>query len=517
MQYLAWFARVPRLKVFQRIISKTASLLRYAFTHPFNTLVFLSKLYLSLVFFLIFIVVVFGGVAHASPFLVSQGYQPQETPACITADGQTAQTVAEQNAYDAFANLQATADENVDYRNFAENSSNVTVSGTACTASYGYKYDIYRRAYDGASYYWAKDRTNYASASANGTMQTVLDCPGENGLAIVRHEDENGQVLCYEPAELASNDTCSATDEYGFTETFLMNSDAGETLCVEKDDGSRCTTVREGSIEGTSGDTSYFYNAQSDASGACYHLELGESPQLISDTGEQCQVINGVSFCLENATDVCTGNDCPVGCGSYTVSGQQYYGCFSLDTDGDGLPDYSDPDIDGDGIANENDLDADGDGVDDPTYTGDTGNGGGGSSTVNVDMSGTEQRLDGIGDTLDDIEENFTTDKTVNFGISDDFITKYGTPNDYETRNFGTVIEAAVTEMQNTALSQAVNDFFTVSFSGTCPVYSANVPYLNTTIVIDQFCSSVMTQVWPYISAVIILVFSVLAFRVAVL
>lgn len=59
--------------------------------------------------------------------------------------------------------------------------------------------------------------------------------------------------------------------------------------------------------------------------------------------------------------------------------------------------------------------------------------------------------------------------------------------------------------------------FFDMNISsGSCPVWSADVPMFGS-IVIDHLCHPVMNSVWPIIQAVIILIFSFAAFRVALL
>lgn len=128
--------------------------------------------------------------------------------------------------------------------------------------------------------------------------------------------------------------------------------------------------------------------------------------------------------------------------------------------------------------------------------------------------------VDAINAQTDRLEEALTyqgTTPTNNFGMNENLANAIGEPNDWQTRNFGTVIEAAVTEMQSAPVYVALDGFFDVSFGGSCPTYSASVDFLNTTLVFDQWCSSVMDQIWPWVSSVIILVFSYFAFREAIL
>ncbi|MEE2023610.1 hypothetical protein [Alkalimonas mucilaginosa] len=139
-------------------------------------------------------------------------------------------------------------------------------------------------------------------------------------------------------------------------------------------------------------------------------------------------------------------------------------------------------------------------------------------------MAGT---LDGIADSLSgdpdgDCEGDDCDDETTDPGIdySTDALSEFtGEPNDWEERNFGTVMKAAVDRMQEAPVFESVSTFFDVSFGGDCPIWQASVPMMGATfdINIDQLCSPTMNSLWPIIRAIIILGFSVLAFRVAIL
>lgn len=90
-----------------------------------------------------------------------------------------------------------------------------------------------------------------------------------------------------------------------------------------------------------------------------------------------------------------------------------------------------------------------------------------------------------------------------------------GEKNDWSTRNFGTVIKGAGDSIMQQPVFGSVGRFFTASFSGSCPSWSVNV--WGFSIVIDQLCSETFQQILPAIRAVILLIFSFFAFRVAFL
>jgi hypothetical protein len=78
-------------------------------------------------------------------------------------------------------------------------------------------------------------------------------------------------------------------------------------------------------------------------------------------------------------------------------------------------------------------------------------------------------------------------------------------------------MENAVNKMKETPLFESVSTFFDVSLSGSCPSYSADIPFMGTSITLDHWCRPIMSDIWPMISAIIMLGFTFLAFRVAVL
>jgi hypothetical protein len=106
---------------------------------------------------------------------------------------------------------------------------------------------------------------------------------------------------------------------------------------------------------------------------------------------------------------------------------------------------------------------------------------------------------------------------SVGFTNSEGLTAALGTANDYEVKNYGTVIESAVNEMKESPVFVAVDGFFEVSFNGSCPTYSANVDFMNTSVTMDHWCRPIMNDIWPIIQAIIMFGFSFMAFRVAIL
>ena len=209
-------------------------------------------------------------------------------------------------------------------------------------------------------------------------------------------------IMCWDPNDLASRDTCPTGADYNILPVGNNNASL-DYVCQELSDGSSCKYIPDGTGE-------FFEN---DPEGTqCYsgsgELYIDDFADPIGDTGECSDIGNNVIACKENPENVCTNGQCHTGCGTMALDGSDpVFVCFSGDTDGDGLPDYIDPDIDGDGIANEDDLDADGDGKDDPKNPTDNGN----NVTVNVNTSEIERLIGVTNSKLEEIKDTFNIDE----------------------------------------------------------------------------------------------------------
>lgn len=93
--------------------------------------------------------------------------------------------------------------------------------------------------------------------------------------------------------------------------------------------------------------------------------------------------------------------------------------------------------------------------------------------------------------------------------------TELGEKNDWQVRNFGTVMKAAADKILEKPMFQAIDGYFDVSFGGTCPTWSASVWVFE--VEINQFCDQSFQAILPLIRNLVILIFSFLAFRVAFL
>ena len=72
--------------------------------------------------------------------------------------------------------------------------------------------------------------------------------------------------------------------------------------------------------------------------------------------------------------------------------------------------------------------------------------------------------------------------------------------------------------MRSVPIFSAIQDFFTTSFGGSCPVWQETVTVLDAsfTVTIDQFCSAAVQSILPMIRAILMLVAGFFAWRIAI-
>lgn len=81
----------------------------------------------------------------------------------------------------------------------------------------------------------------------------------------------------------------------------------------------------------------------------------------------------------------------------------------------------------------------------------------------------------------------------------------------------GTAVDSFKTRFLNSSVGKATAGFFTVTVAGgTCPVWSSDVPMLGV-LTFDFYCQSTFQNLLPWIKAVMMVIFSIVAFRIAIL
>ncbi len=180
------------------------------------------------------------------------------------------------------------------------------------------------------------------------------------------------------------------------------------------------------------------------------------------------------------------------------------------DKDGDGITDSHDGDIDGDGIANGADSDADGDGIangDDPTPHGggsgpdkgdEEGDKGSGTAT-NCDQPPTSEGDPQLAAIHKQLWINECEGSDEEFPETDEYYEK-ATDSAGAELSYDGIMTKFRDRMQQSAVVSGLSGFFNVSFTGSCPVYSANVWVFDITF--DQWCSPQVP--WGLIQGIVI-------------
>jgi len=78
------------------------------------------------------------------------------------------------------------------------------------------------------------------------------------------------------------------------------------------------------------------------------------------------------------------------------------------------------------------------------------------------------------------------------------------------------ILQGAQTTLSQSPIGLAMGGFFTVSGGGTCPQSVWVIPYLNKSVTMDAFCSSSAMHIYAVIQAVLLVVASFMAFRIAI-
>lgn len=86
-----------------------------------------------------------------------------------------------------------------------------------------------------------------------------------------------------------------------------------------------------------------------------------------------------------------------------------------------------------------------------------------------------------------------------------------------EAKTFAAVLTKFRQDMGQTAFGRAAAGYFDVSGGGSCPVWSSTIPFIDTTITIDQFCDPAVADMLAVMKGALLVVFGFVAFRFAVL
>ncbi|MNV73643.1 hypothetical protein D3C71_1668070 [compost metagenome] len=95
-------------------------------------------------------------------------------------------------------------------------------------------------------------------------------------------------------------------------------------------------------------------------------------------------------------------------------------------------------------------------------------------------------------------------------------------PNDWSTRNYGTVMQHHVAAMNELPLFTSMGQFFEINMSGgSCPTFSLSLPEIGgmggNTLLFDVFCSEEFRQLFVIIALCVKLLGMAAGFRIAFL
>lgn len=520
MRYWVSFALGLQSKVLTRPINILKKIVWFCLRSPFKAITFLFKFYFTLMLFSFCIVLLAASFSAKATTVFDRASNSVEAGLSTTClvDGRDPQTVVDE----LFSEDLEITKQSVAPATLA-NQQTVSPNGrfyytSSCTVYKTRKYDLLL---DGNIVGSRK-----ISKSVSGTYVQTASCSnlGTDSQGNQLYPDHTilgttaGQKRCYTAYDLTDASTCSTSNN-----DVLASASSPSNVCRTLNDGSKCA-MEKYSVNGA-----YAYTQMVEPS-TCFDGPLAINPyeenNEIPPTDENnCYDIgNGVTACEADPNESCPNGVCETGCGTFDIGGGAQFVCL---VGGDTIEDPILP------IDTVEPID-----ITDPQFDTTRGTntllaqqGANITTLVNIGQSSREEQiksnrtltgmdgelkkqtglLQGIKDKLEEGEDEQAT-TPAEFGEG-----KLYEPNDYEVKNYGTVLMSAVDEMKASPIFEAVDGFFTISLSGSCPVYSTNVPYINATITIDQFCSTTMQSIWPIVKAIILLVFSFLAFRVAVL
>lgn len=541
---------MQRLKVFlvtaiKSVLAKLKRLAIHIFKHPFGSIWWAIKMYFALMFFSLFVACSFGAFASTPTTGTCKVGTPLEGVGCVTTapiksrytikwnnlsgSGQTA-IEARDSLLSAWGSLSNVCNVNgTTSREVIEKYPLVEPSPPKNTST-GFKgrttcnYTVFNTTTKTDEAKTSKSEASYTGISIIYGSGAVCPPEGVYKDFTLSHTKEDGTELCYKPFDIES---CFADPKYSVANQYhFAPQDAGKgSICVDTDNIGLCPFVE---LDGGKG----VFVPDRDSTFPCGE-EPPSTPMPPPEPPENCTTTpSGMKVCKEDPNDKCTANSSgALSCGESCGYMNNVFVCFEnpdVDPEQPEEPDVPRPPKD-DNIENPDKPIAD---------------------MLKKDFKdvqrGVESRLDGFAadmanliktekaakdqenknsaqgnKLLNSINQN-TADtvkelKKINEGTVAGSIEKpeFGEKNDWNQRNFGTVLKGKVDELGNLPIIKSATAFFDVSFAGSCPVYNVSVWVFE--IQIDQFCSAEMQAIFPYIKAVVLLIAAFLAFRVAFL
>lgn len=137
-----------------------------------------------------------------------------------------------------------------------------------------------------------------------------------------------------------------------------------------------------------------------------------------------------------------------------------------------------------------------------------------GTTTITFDTKGLAQEstMNKVSENTKGILDKLNEINTTPFAGGSGFTDQYtnANPNTYTG-----ITNAFTARLQSSQIGQVATGLFDVNLAGTCPVWTIPASTMLPSMTIDQFCGSVMNDIWPFIQAVMLAVATALAIRVA--
>lgn len=544
---------MQRLKVFlvtviKTVLAKLKHLAIHIVKHPLGSIWWAIKMYFALMFFSLFVACSFGAFA--------QEYDPTDFKPAVQKAGQFCASTsppaggaarvyacADTKGHAVLVSAEMVKDELQELcaAIVGRRNCSVTISATNETsASFSLAFDrvVYTHPVTKEETTTPERMPNYRTSAFTFTISVAsYVCPPTNenkteeeNLILSKYSvgpitTENGQV-CFKPKP--DEHSCFADPKYTITNHYhFAPQDAGKgSICVDTDSIGLCPFTELPDSKGV-------FVPETNNAFPCDDKPPSD-PMPPPEPPENCTTTpSGMLVCKEDPNEKCTANSsnamsCPPSCGYMN----NVFVCFEnpdVDPEQPEEPDVPRPPAD-DNIENP----------DKPI-----------SDMLKKDFKdvqrGVESRLDGFAadmanliktekaakdqenknsaqgnkllnsinqntaDTVKELKKLTEPGETVEGIEKPEFEEK----NDWNQRNFGTVMKAKGDEIMNLPIMRSITNFFDVSFSGSCPTYAVSVWVFE--INIDQFCSQQVQALFPYISAVVLLMCSFFAIRIALL
>lgn len=514
------------------ILSKLKQLFWHVLKHPLGSIFWVVKMYFALMFFSLFVACSFGAFASTCPSGSTESDDGLFCQAPAPSGKLWHSTVTFSPDTKTFSDKEKLLSQMAACTWFLGVSASKTTAGyRECTGgrSYRYKNCNWKTNPPPATGGYCDFTGSWQYSTTNGTdyqdTNNQFYCPPENSsLQMLTTLFKPSSTTGFCRMEKPKPNNCFTQPKFAVANQYHFDpsSQGSGSVCVAADDGEMCPWKE------MSGSNGVFQPDTSDK-GKCI-----KEPSRPAPTPDKCTVgANNMKVCKADPNEKCSTNSSgAMSCGDSCGYFNNEFMCF---TEPDIQKDPNKPDPKPRPDKND-DISTPEKNINDMTK----------ADFKNVQV-GIESRLDGIAtdiqNSLKQLEfdggnankNSGTTNKLLNSinqntadtakalkdlaapGENVDGIEKpeFEDGNNWESRNFGSVMKENADKLIQLPIMKSIESFFDIGFSGSCPTYSVSVWVFDITI--DQFCSSEVQNLFPFIRAVVLLMCSFFAIRIALL